>query len=259
MILQKYTNMKTYILDTVNRIKRFSESIDVSTLLCNKQWVVFNDTGEKQSLIFKSNGSLIITTNGVGFETKWNWISANKSLTINEKNLIVLLHPSFVNKTILALQLDGTNQYTFLIDNNNKSFVPRTLSELDQYFIDIEKKEEQKEKNKQKQNEKKRIQARHQYFQMKAKDIAYPKASMFYIFIIGVVCTIPIILSIKYFIDNNNNTMLYVIIALISISILIFYFIIKLIGKTNAKKHIKEHPNDPINKYLKKYLYLYQE
>lgn len=44
--------MKTYLFDTFNRYKRFSEKLDAKTILCNKSWWVFNDSGEKEVYIF---------------------------------------------------------------------------------------------------------------------------------------------------------------------------------------------------------------
>ena len=40
--------MKTYLLETLNRYKRLSESLDAKVVLSNKAWIVFNDEGEKQ-------------------------------------------------------------------------------------------------------------------------------------------------------------------------------------------------------------------
>lgn len=37
--------MKTFLFDTFNKYKRFSESLDVETILCNKTWFVFNSSG----------------------------------------------------------------------------------------------------------------------------------------------------------------------------------------------------------------------
>lgn len=51
--------MKTYLLDILNRYNRFSENLDVKTILCNKSWFIFNDTGDKELYIFQENGSLI--------------------------------------------------------------------------------------------------------------------------------------------------------------------------------------------------------
>ena len=42
--------MKAYLLDTFKRFKRYSDTLDVKTNLCNKTWLVFNDEGEREVL-----------------------------------------------------------------------------------------------------------------------------------------------------------------------------------------------------------------
>ncbi len=52
-----------------------------------------------------------------------------------------MLHPSFFDKTIFALQQDGTNRYAFMIDEKQShSFQPKSLTELNAYFKNIERK-----------------------------------------------------------------------------------------------------------------------
>ena len=63
--------MKTYLFETLNRYKRFSESLDAKAVLSNKAWVVFNDEGEKQVYIFQEDGTVLITTNGIGSVKTW--------------------------------------------------------------------------------------------------------------------------------------------------------------------------------------------
>lgn len=128
--------MKTYVLEAIKRIKRFSEKFDVSTTLCDKTWVVFNDTGERELYIFQPDGTTFITKNGVGIKGKWHWISANQSLIINKDDNVIMLHPEYIDKTILALNIDGTNKMAFLIEEKHlKSFPANTLAQLEQYFI----------------------------------------------------------------------------------------------------------------------------
>lgn len=149
--------MKTYVLEAIKRIKRFSEKFDVSSTLCDKTWVVFNDTGEREIYIFQPNGSVIITKNGVGIKGKWEWISTNKSLVINSNDKVIMLHPEYIDKTVLALTLDGTYKMVFLIEQGNKSsFAPKTLTELEQYFIDKEERLIAEEKRIKELNERRR-------------------------------------------------------------------------------------------------------
>ena len=138
--------MKTYLFETLNRYKRFSESLDVKAVLSNKAWIVFNDEGEKQVYIFQEDGTVLITTNGIGSVKTWKYIPANKSILIKgDGNRFVMLRTAFVDENILAFQLDGTDRYAFMIDENNKAlFAPKTLEELNTYLMDKLDKEKQK-------------------------------------------------------------------------------------------------------------------
>lgn len=133
--------MKTYLFDSLARFKRFSESLDVATTLSNKTWVVFNDSGERELYIFKPDGSVFITTNGVGYKGTWEWISANQSLIIQHDKVIYMLHPEIVEECVLVLTLDGTKDCVFLIEDQNlQSFAPKTLTQLQNHFEEKERK-----------------------------------------------------------------------------------------------------------------------
>lgn len=143
--------MKTYILNTLNRYKRFSERLDVQTILCNKSWWIFNDSGEKEIYIFQEDGSLIISFNGKVTHATWQYIPANKSLVITATTESYMLHPAFVDENIFALQQDGTDKFAFMIDENQKAnFAPKSLRELTCYF---EGKETQRIQEEQKQQQ----------------------------------------------------------------------------------------------------------
>jgi len=134
--------MKTYILDTFNRFKRYSDSLDIKTVLCNKSWWVFNDLGEKEIYLFQEDNTLIIAVKGIVSNATWKYISANNSLLISTKSESYLLHPAFIDEVIFALQLDGTSQYSFMIDETQRdSFAPKTLTDITNYFHDKESKQ----------------------------------------------------------------------------------------------------------------------
>ena len=131
-----YVNiMKTYLFDTINRYKRFSEELDVKTAICNKSWWVFNDSGEKELYIFNPDGKLDVIYSGRVTEGSWRYVSANKSIIVSANSESFMLDPAFVDNAIFALKLNGTDQYVFMIDENNTaSFVPSTYKELMGYF-----------------------------------------------------------------------------------------------------------------------------
>ena len=123
--------MKTYILDSLNRMKRFGESLDVKTILCNKAWQIFNDTGEKEMYIFQESGEVLLSNNGIVSHGNWQYISANKSILISIKEssyMLMIEEHSFV-----ALQL-------------------KSLEDLNKYFLSIEANEIEMEKEKNQKN-----------------------------------------------------------------------------------------------------------
>ena len=132
--------MKTYLFDTFNRYKRFSEELDAKTILCNRSWWVFNDNGDKEVYIFQTDGTLIIAVSGKVTNATWQYIPANKSLIITGNNQSYMVHPAFYDQMIFALQVDGTNDYAFLIDENNlPSTNLRSLADLKEHFAEKER------------------------------------------------------------------------------------------------------------------------
>jgi hypothetical protein len=132
--------MKTYLFDTFNRYKRFSEKMDAKTILCNKSWWVFNDNGDKEVYIFQTDGSLIISIKGKVSYSTWKYISANQSIIITSGDQSYMVKPAFVDGNILALQVDGTDEYAFLIDERKlKELVFKTYNDILEYFAEKEK------------------------------------------------------------------------------------------------------------------------
>lgn len=142
--------MKTYLLDIPNKYHRFSKNLDVKAILCNKSWLIFNDSGDKELYIFQENGSLITSVNGSVINATWQYISANNSLVISFKEQSYMLHPSFKDDVIFVLQLDGTEKFAFMIEESqSNSFHPKSLKELTAYFENKERRnieERQQEK-----------------------------------------------------------------------------------------------------------------
>ena len=132
--------MKAYLLDTFKRFKRYSDTLDVKTNLCNKTWLVFNDEGEREVFIFNEDGTMIISCNGLVTNSSWKYIPSNNSIVITTPKQAYMLQPAFINGIVFALQLDGVEKYSFLItEQNAQHFEPQTLTQLLDYFDTIEK------------------------------------------------------------------------------------------------------------------------
>ena len=137
--------MKAFLFDSLNRFRKYSEELDtkaeIRKCLCDKAWQVFNNSGDKEVYIFQEDGSLIISINGNITRGSWQYLSVNNSIAISASNQEYMVHPAFLDNILFALQVDGTENYAFLIDQKNaQNFAPRSLDDLHRYFRQKEQK-----------------------------------------------------------------------------------------------------------------------
>lgn len=253
--------MRTFLFDTFNKYKRFSESLDVETTLCNKTWFVFNNSKEREIYIFQAKGKLLISLNGKVTYATWEYIPANKSLIVSGNNQSYMVHAAYVDNILFALNIDGTNEYAFLIDENNKQhFQPQSYNDIIRYFRQKEEQRIINERQNQIQEKKNKYieDLREKEFKKKinllsqASNIKYVSNKLCtFIFVICFLITIilpwftiftssvPLIFSILYGLIGGPFIMLGVPVV-----------IIKLIKKDKAKAWKNKHPNDPVNQYL---------
>ena len=136
--------MKTYILNSINRLKSFSQKLDAESTLYSKSWEVFNDTGNKELFIFRPNNELLISRNGIAQRGKWDLLDvANIIIDVGEKTF--LLNAAYIEEKFLALKLDGTNEYMVMIETDMKDrFSLNTIGSIEKYLEDRYKNIEQK-------------------------------------------------------------------------------------------------------------------
>jgi hypothetical protein len=101
--------------------------------------------------------------NGKVTNGTWKYISANKSLIIGTTNQSYMVHAAFIDATLLTLQVDGTEECAFLVNETNKqTYLPQTYSDIMGYFLIKEQmciKEEEERKQRQLEEEKARLEA----------------------------------------------------------------------------------------------------
>ena len=111
--------MKTYFSDIIPRIQRFSQELDNLTLLTNQHWVVVDELkNSKLVYIFRNNSELLISQDGKVEKGKWEYLG-NNSLLIEKKEECYLFRHGFFDSNILALKVDGRDEYAFLVNENN--------------------------------------------------------------------------------------------------------------------------------------------
>ncbi len=108
--------MKTYISDLIPKIQRFSKKLDDLTLLTNQHWVVIDDiSNTKNVYIFRQNNQLLISCNGEVEKASWEYLGSN-SLLIDKGDKSYLFKHGFFDENVLALKIDGKNEYAFLVN-----------------------------------------------------------------------------------------------------------------------------------------------
>lgn len=81
--------MKTFLLTSVKRLKNYSKTLDVEVILYNKSWMVFNETGDKELMIFRPNKELLISRKGIIQKGKWDLLDiANIIIDIGDRSYL---------------------------------------------------------------------------------------------------------------------------------------------------------------------------
>ena len=260
--------MKTYLFNAINKYKKFSETLEVKKAICDKAWWIFNDSGEKELYIFQEDGTLYITLSGKVSNGTWKYIPANKSIIISANNQSYMVHAAFTDDCIFALQVDGTKEYAFLVDERNKqNFLPQTYSDVINYFIAKEQKyleeqkrlqmlilqQEKKEERLTEEQERERAQ-----LLLRARKIKF--GSIGERLIIGILSTLGVLATIPFYflvllpILEDFRTVdwlkLPLLFGLICLNTHIVFKIQKWIQKKNCKNWKEKHPDDPVNEYL---------
>lgn len=108
--------MKTYLADIIPKIQRFSQKLDNLTLLTNQHWVVVDEINRSKTVyIFRQGGELLISQDGKVERARWEYLG-NNSLLIDRKDESYLFRHGFFDENILALKVDGKDEFAFLVN-----------------------------------------------------------------------------------------------------------------------------------------------
>jgi hypothetical protein len=137
--------MKTFLLDIIPKIQRFSQNLDNVTWLTNKHWVVVNEeTDRKVVFIFREKDSqLLISENGIIEKGTWEYLG-NNSLLIDRKDGSYLFKHGFIDDTVLALKVDGKNEYALLVNEHKYDNKLNSLPTIIQFLNETYSSERQK-------------------------------------------------------------------------------------------------------------------
>lgn len=111
--------MKIYLQHFVKQLRNYSLSLDKTSILIDKPWAMIDEEFELQKLIFKKNKELIMSKNGQVTIGKWDYFPEAKSLLIDRNKDKILCNEGFIDKGVMILKLDGTNNKFFMLANEN--------------------------------------------------------------------------------------------------------------------------------------------
>lgn len=137
--------IKEYLAKISTDLNRFNQSLTKTSILIDKPWALVDDNNEVQKLIFKKNHDLILSKNGKAEIGKWEYFPEAKSLLIDRGTDKILCNEIFIDKGVIILKLDGTQNEFFALANEN--FVPdldvvKYLNSLIEKHTTIEQKKE---------------------------------------------------------------------------------------------------------------------
>ncbi len=132
--------MQTFISDIIPKIQRFSQKLDDLTILTNQHWVVMDEIDKTKNVyIFRKNNELLVSSNGEVEKGRWEYLG-NNSLLIDKKDKSYLFKHGFFDENVLALKIDGREEYAFLVNENKydgelNSFT-RVIDFLNRTYLD---------------------------------------------------------------------------------------------------------------------------
>lgn len=208
--------MKYFLLNSIKRIKQYSQQLDTESVLSNKSWYVFSDTGEKIVFMFRSNAELLIVVNGKVNKGKWELLP-NKALLIDMGSESYLYNSAFVENQLLALNLDGANDCLIMIEEGLKNQLAlNSVDKIDKYLenkyiiqpeLELRRKKEEEEKIRLEEAnrlkliaEEKEIQKIQRKQRDREEELYFQKVIIFCISLIFVlILTAPILLYVRSF------------------------------------------------------------
>lgn len=128
--------MKTFIINSLKDSRNLNKKIYSIELLQDKEWTVFTDENNvTEKYIFLKGGKLINSINGISTYYKWEYIKINSSIIIENNISTLLFKIVYCDKSLLILNLDGTQEFCFLINYTTSDKKFPTYKDIQWYLI----------------------------------------------------------------------------------------------------------------------------
>ena len=130
--------MKSYVLDIIPKISRYSDERDLETYIFNKAWVLV-DEDSKLKIVYRfrpKNDEIIISVDGNAKRGTWEFLEDGKSMIIEVENETKIFKHGFIDDTILALKLDNdeSEYVVFFNDDKHHKIKDNSLNTIKDYL-----------------------------------------------------------------------------------------------------------------------------
>lgn len=100
------------------------------------EWVVFTERPDEiEKFLFLANDELFISKNGRSHSAKWRYLAVNESIVIDNDHDCLLCKIVSCDDNIIVLNLDGTQQYCFLLNSRSTLITDCSFSKIQWYLI----------------------------------------------------------------------------------------------------------------------------
>lgn len=192
--------MKTFIVNAARGVAAQKNKYDVTSKLMGREWRMLTDepaiTGK---YIFLKDGKLLLSVNGLSTYSTWQ-MATESSIIMDEGVATFLYKVVHIDDNVVVLNLDGTENFCFLINDSSESLAKASLEDIQWYLyhncnIDILSPE---------QKSKREYEAVRYGNDLRIQQEKDDDQDVFYFIVVIVVVVVVLFLLIIYCVNVNN-------------------------------------------------------
>lgn len=127
--------MKTFIINSFRGVVAQKKKFDVASKLIGREWRMLSDDPTIFSkYIFLKGGKLLLSISGVSTYSQWQMVT--DSSIIMDEGVATFLYKIFhLDENLMVLNLDGTDSFCFLINDESTLLSNASLEDIQWYLF----------------------------------------------------------------------------------------------------------------------------
>ena len=127
--------MKTFIINAARGVVSQKKKLDIKSKLLGREWRMLTDEPDiAAKYIFLKDGKLLISINGVSTYSQWQ--TATESSIIMDEGVATFLYKVVhIDDNLIVLNLDGTVNFCFLINEASSSLANASFEDIQWYLF----------------------------------------------------------------------------------------------------------------------------